>query len=90
MQVLITLIINKSFYKENVEELLLNLFTKSPSMKNFYPIQFKHLGFQIDHVTPKSIRILKEDNEDPLNTVFFAILLKHRELKMFTGGNKIT
>ena len=39
-------------------------------MKNFYPFQFKDLGFQIDHVTPKNIQILKEDKEDPLNTVF--------------------
>ena len=59
-------------------------------MKTFYPIQIIDLRFQIDHVTPKKIRLFEEYEDAPDNTNLFVILIKHREINMVSDGNKIT
>ena len=59
-------------------------------MKTFYPIQVIGLGFQIDYITPKKIRLFEEYENAPENINLYVILIKHREIKMFSDGNKIT
>ena len=58
-------------------------------MKSYYPIQIINLPFQIDHIFPKKIRLFEEDDETPVNTNLYIILLKHREIKMIFDDTKI-
>ena len=48
----------KLFYKEYVDEQLLNPYVSNIDMKNFYPIQVIDLKFQVDHITPKRKKII--------------------------------
>ena len=57
--------------------------------ENYYPIQILDLRFQVDHISPKKIRIFEEYDDNPVNTNLYVILIKHREIKMITDGNKI-
>ena len=59
-------------------------------MKTFYPIQVNDLGFQIDYITPKKIRLFEEYENTPDNTNLYVILIKHREIRMVSDGKKIT
>ena len=59
-------------------------------MKAFYPIQVNDLRFQIDYITPKEIRLFEDFENAPENTNSYVILIKHRESKMVSDGNKIT
>ena len=59
-------------------------------MKTFYPIQVIHLRFQIDYITPKKIRHLEKYKNAPENTNLYVILIKHREIRIVSDGNKIT
>ena len=59
-------------------------------MKNFYPIQVIDLRFSVDHITPKKIQLFEEYRNDPANARLFLILIRHREIKMISDGNKIT
>ena len=59
-------------------------------MKTFYPIQLIDLRFQIDYITPKKIKLFEEYENAPENTKLCVILIKHREIKMVSDGNKIT
>ena len=58
-------------------------------MKNYYPIQLIDLRFQVDHIPPKKIRLFEEYDDNPANTILYLILIKHREIKMISDGNKI-
>ena len=40
-------------------------------MKNYYPIQIIDLRFQVDHISPKKIRLFKEHDKNPANTIFY-------------------
>ena len=57
-------------------------------MKDFFPIQIIDLSFQVDHISPKKIRLFEEYDPNPTNTVLYVILIKHREIKMVPDGNK--
>ena len=59
-------------------------------MKIFYPIHVIDLGYQIDYITPKKIRLFEKYENAPENNNLYVILIKHREIKMFSDGNKIT
>ena len=59
-------------------------------MKTYYAIQLKDLRFQIHHISPKKLRIFEEYDENPVNTNFYMILMKHREIKMISDRVKIT
>ena len=80
----------KSFYKEYIWEESLNPFISYPEMKNEYPIHLLDLRFQVDHVTPKKIKLFEEFNTDPLNVNarIFVILVKHRQFELMSDGNK--
>ena len=58
-------------------------------MKNFYPIQITDLRHQIDHIRPKKIQLFEEIDDDPANERLFIILVRHRQVKMISDGNKL-
>ena len=79
----------KLFYKEYVGEPMLNPIITYDKMKKYYPIQIIDLRFQVDHISPKKIRLFEEYDNNPVNTNLYVILIKHREIKMISDGNKI-
>ena len=79
----------KLIYKEYVGESMLSPIISYDNMKNFYPIQIIDLRFQVDHISPKRIRLFEKYDPNPTNTVLYVILIKHREIKMISDGNKI-
>ena len=79
----------KLFYKEYVGEPMLNPIISYDKMKKYYPIQIIDLRFQVDHISPKKIRLFEEYDNNPVNTDLYVILIKHREIKMISYGNKI-
>ena len=80
----------KLFYKEYNGESLLKPFISDIDLKSFYPIQVIDLRFQVDYITPKKIRIFEEHETDPEHTNLHFILIKHKEIKMVSDGNKTT
>ena len=79
---------SKLFYKEYVGESMLYPIITYDKMKNYYPIQIIDLRFQVDHISPKKIRLFEENDPNPTNTVLYKILIKHREIKMISDGKK--
>ena len=59
-------------------------------MKASYTIQTIDLRFQVDHINPTKFRLFEEYRGDPANPILFVILIRHREFKKFSDGNKIT
>ena len=79
----------KLFYKEYVGEPMLNPIITYDKTKEYYPFQINNLQFQVDHISPREIRLFEEYDNNPANTNLYIILLKHREIKMISPGNKI-
>ena len=77
-------------YREYIAEELLNLFINFSDMKHNYPFQLIHLRFQVDHINPKKIGILEEYRGVTNNARLFIFLIRHREIKMISDGNKNT
>ena len=77
------------FYKEYVGDQLLSPIITYDKMKTYYPIQMIDLRFQVDHISPKKTRLVEEYDPNPTNTILYIILIKHREIKMISDGNKI-
>ena len=69
----------KQFYKEYVGDHLLSPIITYDKMKNYYPIQIIDLRFQVDHISPKKIRLFEEYDPNPTNTTLFVILIKRRD-----------
>ena len=78
------------FYKKYVGEELLCAFIDYTDMKNIYPIKVIDLRFQVDHINPKKIQLHQEYRDATANARLFMILIRHREIKMLSDGNKIT
>ena len=79
----------KFFYKEYVGEQLLSPIISYDKMKTYYPIQITDLRFEVDHISPKKIRRFGEYDGNPTNTILYIIVIKHREIKTISDGNKI-
>ena len=79
----------KLFYKEYDGESMLNPLISYDKMKSWYPIQIIDLRFQVNHISPKKIRLFEEYDDNPTNTNLYITLIKHREIKMISDGNKI-
>ena len=79
----------KLFYKEYIGESMLNPIITYDKMKNYYRIQVIDLRFQVDHISPKKIKLFEEYDPNPVNTDLYVISIKHREIKMISVGNKI-
>ena len=78
------------FYKEYVGEELLTPFISYTDMKIKYPIQLIDLRFRFDHFNPMKIGIFEEYRGANKNARFFMIIIRHREIKRMSDGNKIT
>ena len=78
----------KHFYKEYVGEQLLYPIITYDKMKNYYPIQIIDLRFQVDHKSPKKIRLFGEYDDNPTIAILLVIFIKYREIKMISDGNK--
>ena len=80
----------KLFFKEYVEEELMNPFINYIAMKNKYRIQVIDLRHQIHHITPQKIQLFEEFNTDPakVKARLFVILIRHRQIEMFSDGDK--
>ena len=63
-------------------------------MKNFYPFQVTDLIFPANFINRKKIQLFQEYGSNPnnahRNARLYAILIKHRELKMISDGNRIS
>ena len=59
----------KLFYKEYLGDPLLSPIITYDKMKDFFPIQIIDLRFQVDHISPKKIRLFEEYDPNPTNTV---------------------
>ena len=79
----------KLFYKEDVGDQLLSLTKSYDKMKNYYPIQITDLRFQVDHMSPKIVRIFEEYDKNSTNTSTYVFLIKQRETKKISDGNII-
>ena len=71
----------KLFYKEYVGESMLSPIITYDKLKNYYPIQIIDLRFQVNHISPKKIRLLEEYDNNPANTILYIILKNIQKLK---------
>ena len=51
---------SKLFYKEYIGEQLLSPIITYDKMKTYYPIQTVDLRIQVDHISPKKLRLFEE------------------------------
>ena len=58
-------------------------------MKKYYAFQVIALRFQLVSVTSKKVGLFKEFDEDSYQTNFYVIIIKFKEFKMVSDGNKI-
>ena len=79
----------KLFYKDYVGEPILNLILAYDKKKRWYPFEIFDLRFQVDHISPKKIRLFEEYDDNPANTIIYKILILHTEYEMISDGNKI-
>ena len=80
----------KFFYKEYNSEELVNPFISYPDMKNKNPSQVIDLRFQVDHINPKKIQQCEEYRAGTDNARLFTKIIRHREIRMVSDGNKNT
>ena len=64
-------------------------FISYPDMKTKYPIEIIVLRHQTDHISPKKIQLFLEYTIDPQNAKFYLILIRRREKKLISDGNKL-
>ena len=57
-------------------------------MKANYSIQIYGLKFQPNNITPKKVKLYEVYDENPTNTTLHGILVKHRENKKISNGDK--
>ena len=57
-------------------------------MKTKYPIQVIDLRFQVDLLDPEKNQIFEEYRGATNNARLFTIIIRHREIKMTSDGNK--
>ena len=64
-------------------------FISYPDKKTKYPIEIIKLRHQPDHKTPKKIQPNQEYSADPENAKFHLIIVRRREIELFSDGNKL-
>ena len=67
---------------------MLNPIITYDKKKDFYPFEINDLPLQVDHISPKKIGLFEEYDDNPTTTIICIILLKHREIKLISDGNK--
>ena len=80
----------KLIFRDYVGESMLAPNITYDKMINYYPFEIIDLRFQIDHMSPKKIRLFQEYDVNPVVTILNTILMKHREIELISDGNKIT
>ena len=80
----------KLFYHGYLGEQLLEPFISYTDMKNKYPFQVIDLRFQVDLFNSKKNHLFEEYRGATKTARLFIILVRHREIKMISDGNKIT
>ena len=82
---------SKIFYEEHVGEELMKPFISYSDTENKYLIQVIDLRHQVDHINPTKTQLFKEYRNDPVypNIRIFVILIRHRQIKMISDGDKI-
>ena len=79
----------KLYYKEDVGEHMLAPIISYDEMKNNNPFQIFDFRFQVDHISPKKFKLFQEYHDNPVITIIYKNLIKHREIKMISDGGKI-
>ena len=80
----------KLFFKENVGGELVNPFKSYPDMKKKIPFHFIDLTFQVNQVNPKKMGLFEEYKGSTKNARLFIILIRHKEIKLMSDGDKVT
>ena len=80
----------EKIHKEYVGEQVLSPTRFYDEIKTCFPIQIFDLIFQFDYGRPKKNRLSEEYDENPTHTDLKVILLKPRENKKISEGNKIS
>ena len=76
------------FKKEYVGERMMSPIITYDKMIKYYPFEIIDLRFRADHITRRR-RFFEEYDENPINSNLYIFLIKHREIKMISDGNKI-
>ena len=79
----------RAFFRENEAEPMINPSISYTDMRNFYPIQLIDLKFHVDRVSPKKNKLFEEDSAALTNARVFVVLLKHRQIKVISDGQKV-
>ena len=79
----------KLFCKKYVGEPMLSPITTYNKMKNWYVFRIIYIRFQIDQKSRKKIRLFEEYDDDPVKTLLYIILVKHRQTEMISDGSKV-
>ena len=80
------------FCEEIVGEPLLpplKAYEKNEDLLSYTLVQNFDLRFQVNYIILKKIMLSEEYDEDQTNTNLYIILIKHREIKMISDGDKI-
>ena len=80
----------KLFYKEYLGEELMNPFIKYDDVKNIISYSSYWFKIQLITLTQREFQPFEEYRANPNNARLFLILIRHREIKMVSDGNKIT
>ena len=64
-------------------------FISYPDMKTKYPIQIIDLRHQSDRISPKKIQLFQEYTADPESAKFYLIIIRRREIKLISDGNRL-
>ena len=77
------------FFKDYVEERILNPPISHPNMKTKYPIGILGLRYQLGHITSEKLQLFVENGFDPDNARLFSMKLTKREIELINDGNKL-
>ena len=78
----------EKIHKEYVGEQVLSPTRFYDQIKTCFPLQIFDLIFQFDYGRPKKNKLFEEYDENPTHTDLKVILLKPREIKKISDGNK--
>ena len=59
-------------------------------MKNFCPVRFIDIKYQVDHKTPQNIQLFEEYRGAVNEARSFTFLIRHKETKRISDGSEIT
>ena len=78
----------KLLFHDYIGERLLQPVVSYPDIRTKYPIDIIDLRRQSDHITPRKIQFFLNYSTDPDNARLFLIIIRRREIKLISDGNK--